>query len=260
MILEVYRDSLPYSIKEKSALLKLGIITILSFLIVPIIFLFGYSYRIIQIGLHGVLLEGEDPLATFGDLKQLLIQGLKVIAVTISYSLIAIIISILGIFRFNLLNVTSFLSSFKISFQLDFGIGLTILLLVVWFITFIFTTTAISHMINRDSIKYAFKFKELITIIKHVTVFEYLKFFISSIILAISFIIVGVLATETILNILNIIALNFYNFTFKGSIGLNLTLAILAIIFSFILIPIFIIVESRVASFIYNEDALIEEE
>ena len=260
MILEIYRDSIPYSIKEKAILIKLGIITILGFLIVPIVFLFGYSYRIIQIGLNGVLLENEDPLASFGNLKLMFIQGLKMIFVLFVYSFLSIIVSILAIFRFNLVEFTHFFSSFKIDFQLDFGLGLIVLLFVVWFITFTFASTAISHMINRGSLNTAFKFTEILTIIKHVQVFEYFKFFISFIVLSFSFFIVGILATELIFNILNILALNLFNFTFKGSYSVFLTLDIFFIINSFILIPIFLIVESRANSFIYNDDALIEED
>ena len=260
MILEIYIDSFQYSIKKKTALLKLGLITLFSFLILPIILLFGYSCRIIEIGLNGVLLENEDPSASFVSLGQMFIDGFKVIAVLIIYSLPAIIVSIFSIFRFDLIKITNMFTYFKIDFQIDFGLGFIVLFFIVWFITFLFVSTAIPHMVNKKSFKDAFKLRELVTIIKHVGIFEYLKFYISFIFLAFCFLVLGILATQIILNVINIISFNFYHFTFKGFSGIIANIAIFAIISSFILIPIFLIVESRVASFVYNEDALIEKE
>ena len=45
MIIEIFRDSIEYTFKD-IAILKLGIFSLLSFLIIPIFILAGYSYAI----------------------------------------------------------------------------------------------------------------------------------------------------------------------------------------------------------------------
>ena len=41
MILEIYKDAFGYALKDGSTLLKLGVLSLFSFLIIPFIFLLG---------------------------------------------------------------------------------------------------------------------------------------------------------------------------------------------------------------------------
>ena len=106
MILTIYKDSISYSLMEKSVLLKLGIITILGFLIMPLVLLFGYSYRVILAGLNSTLMINESSLPTFKNLKLMFIQGLKMIIVLLVYSIPPIIIFKLNTPNFNVINMT----------------------------------------------------------------------------------------------------------------------------------------------------------
>ena len=56
MILDIYKDSLEYSAKDLKTLLILGVTYFLSFLLLPLFLIYGYSYRVTKISVEGMIL------------------------------------------------------------------------------------------------------------------------------------------------------------------------------------------------------------
>ena len=69
MILDIYKDSLEYSLQDGKTLLKLGLTLLFSFLIIPIFFVLGYYYRVLDTSTHGMI-NGDEKLPDFSDLLQ----------------------------------------------------------------------------------------------------------------------------------------------------------------------------------------------
>lgn len=85
MILEILRDSFEYTFND-TIILKLGILSLLSFLIIPIFILYGYSYRTTLIGISSML-NKRDKKPTFDKLGEMLIQGVKLAILSLIYTL-----------------------------------------------------------------------------------------------------------------------------------------------------------------------------
>jgi len=101
MLLEILKDSLRYNFKNVGSISTMGILFLFSFLVLPIILIFGYSYRITEIGLNGLIntemLISTDKDLKFNDFKKMFKDGIKTIILVISYLLIPIILSIIFI-------------------------------------------------------------------------------------------------------------------------------------------------------------------
>ena len=91
MILDIYKDSLEYSAKDWKTLVKLGVICLFSFLLLPAFLITGYNYRVINNAVHGVI-NGRDPLPGFDDLVSMFVDGIKFVVVQIAYLLVPVII------------------------------------------------------------------------------------------------------------------------------------------------------------------------
>lgn len=91
MILDIYKDSLEYSAKDWKTLVKLGVICLFSFLLLPAFLITGYNYRVINNAVHGVI-NGRDPLPGFDDLVSMFVDGVKFVIVQIAYLLVPVII------------------------------------------------------------------------------------------------------------------------------------------------------------------------
>ncbi len=87
---EIISDSIKYPTSNWGKVLILGVITIASFLIVPIFLLIGYLFRIIK-----ATLAGLDELPEFDEIGEMFVDGLKVFVVGIVYSIPVIIISLI---------------------------------------------------------------------------------------------------------------------------------------------------------------------
>lgn len=53
MILDIYKDALEYSFQDGKRLVKLGIICLFNFLVLPIFLELGYSYRVTKVAVKG---------------------------------------------------------------------------------------------------------------------------------------------------------------------------------------------------------------
>ena len=259
MLKEIYSGSFEYSFKNKKAItsiIKVGILLLLSFLIIPLILFFGFSYRVILIGLTGSISYTNDPMPKFNYLGEIFIQGLKVFFVGVIYFLPVIAILAIG-FCSGIADVHFYnLSNFSINF--DFSLSFFILLLLV-FLSFLFTSVAIPHMVNNNgSISYAFKIKDLIKLIKYTSIVNYIYFFIISIIFLIVLILISFILSQFLISLIGIIFIAIYSFDLSDTIYgcLNVGMFLLFFIFS---MGLFTIIESRVISFMYNDDGLEEE-
>lgn len=94
MILDIYKDSLEYSAKDWKTLVILGVISLFSFLLLPVFLITGYNYRVINTAVHGII-NGRDPMPDFEDLIGMFVDGVKVVIVQIAYLLVPLIVFII---------------------------------------------------------------------------------------------------------------------------------------------------------------------
>jgi len=249
MITEIFQDSFKYTFKDKKAFIKLGTISLFSFLIMPIFLLFGYSYRIVSTGLQGVMINSKDPLPKITPISPLLKEGLKIFLVISIYSILSIALTILIFSNTELINIIGTHSNFSIT--LNTGTFFLMLLLIIWFIPFLFIAVAIPHMIENNELKSAFKIKELIKIINFFGITKYIKFYIITIILIIISLIITFLISQGIINMINYLLTTIQNHSSSLIISyLNITVFILLELC--IVIPFFTILLSRTISFMYD--------
>lgn len=241
MISDVFKYSLDYSLKDKISFIKISLLSILSFLIIPFIIIEGYCYRIIDIQIKSFI-NANDSLPKFNNFKKFLIDGLKIITVNIIYSIPFVIVLIFG---FNeIINVT------KSGAVIDINSGalIVILLFIIGFISFLFSKVAIVHMVYKKSFKSAFKIREILNLIGEIKVINYLTFFIGFLILNLAIFIVFFLVIVFVTGLFqfNQIEISFYFF----NLGLDITILILAYIL--LAFPFIMIFESRAIASMYN--------
>ena len=149
MILDIYKDSLEYSAKDLKTLLILGVTYFLSFLLLPIFLIYGYSYRVTKISVEGMI-NGNDPLPAFDNVIDMFVDGIKVVVVYLVYLLVPFIIFLLFAM------VSSAIGGYGESALMAIGSIVTVVA---------------ANMANYDdSLAKAFDFNEIIEIIKSVGV------------------------------------------------------------------------------------------
>lgn len=153
---ELALDSLHFPFTNKDNLLILFVLTLCQVLIIPAIISAGYLIRIIE-----STLEGHDELPEFNNFKKLLIDGLKFAVVTIAYGIPVGIVYII---------TTSFL---PLNEFIQLWIPFLISIIVMFFVNIIFLM-ALTNMVYEKSIKGAFQFKRIISLIKEVGWKKYL--------------------------------------------------------------------------------------
>ncbi|WP_066973913.1 DUF4013 domain-containing protein [Methanobrevibacter filiformis] len=269
MIFEIFKDSFEYSIKNRKHLLKLGMLTLLSIIfIIPTLFLQGYTYRITVIGVNGMI-NGNDPLPKFDKLLKMLVEGIKIAIVRFIYLLPGTIIAILfltinlnqfttstgyDISHIQTLNQTIILNMAPIiAKNITLTGGFIAIAIILWIAFYLISDIAITNMVNnKGSIIHAFKFKDLIFIIKSIGVFEYISFYVGILILF-----SGILFTFTLLfglinSIISTIAI-LLSSHLTGSIVSGLIVGTIGIFFcAFIILPFFVIFKTRIVSLLYN--------
>jgi len=245
MLLEIFKDSFEYSYKDPRSIFKFGILSLLSVFIVPMFFAAGYYYRVTDIGLNGTI-NGEDPLPKFEKWTNMFVQGFKVLIVRLIYLIPGTLIYLIHHERpYGMIS-----SIFNIQF-LSFEFGIFSLAAILWITFYLFSSAAVTNMINKNgSLRAAFEFKEIIAIIKSIGIVRYIKFYFGCIILAI-----GILGTAfgVILLITGSVAFIIWVVTslkpyFVGGFIAGL-FSIIAVLF---LIPFFLTFESRAIALLYN--------
>ncbi len=234
MILDIYKDSFEYSAQDGISLLKLGIINILNFLIIPIFLQMGYSYRINKIAVNGMI-NGNDQLADYSDLVSMFVDGLKVCGVYIVYLIIPFLIGLLAILTGN---ITISIIGIIIAF-------------ILGIITYLMAVIAIPHMAaSDDNFKAALDYKEIIEIIKSISVLRFIAFYLGLIIIVVCITSIVYMIIGFLLSVLGlgltlanpIIGLGFFD------VGLILS----GLFLSLLVTPYLTIFQSRAIGLIYN--------
>ena len=186
MILDIYKDSFEFASKKISVLLLLGVLSFFSILIVPLVFVYGYDYRVIKQSAQSMI-NGEDEPPEFGDYKKMFIDGLRYFVVYLIYMIIPII----------LLSLSTFNGSFNV---ILFSIGI-----IAFVIASLLLYLAIPNMAsNDDSFKSAFAFSDINNVMSSIGYGGYILtycgvvlisiviFFVAAIIISILFMILGI--------------------------------------------------------------------
>ena len=185
MLIDVLSDSLKYSFSNPKNFFKLFILNLLDFLIVPLFFIEGYKYRIVEESLNGMMYSGDE-LPEFDDFKKLFIDGCKLIILKI-LTIIPLIVLLIVLDNLNM------------------GVCENYLLYVLIFILALYSCVAIPNMIKYNSLVKAFDFKEIIKILKGI---------------GFSLIIPIIITIPIFLRVIDILGNDLVNFLFNG---MNLT-------------------------------------
>ena len=202
MILDIYNDSIKYSIKNSKSLLYFGLTLFSTFIIwmayililihyqdanlnlkfaslivpslltlIPIFLFLGYEYRILEISTHGMI-NGTDKVPEFNNLKEMLINGVKIFLVKFVY--FAVPILILAV------TTTPFLDNISGGIIQTAGATISMILaIILYFVSFI----SLSNMAAHDNFKKAFDFKEIKEVILTIGPARYVLFYIGLLII-----------------------------------------------------------------------------
>jgi len=241
MILDIFKNSLDYAVKDKIAFFKLSLLSLFSFLIIPFIMIEGYCYRIIEIQLASFI-NANDSLPSYNNIKELLVDGLKIIFVNFIYSIPLIIAIFLG--YNHIINITDS----GLTINLSSGALVIAIIFFAGFLAFLLSKVAIANMVYNKSIYSTFNINELKGIIKDIKVINYFKFFIGYLILVLAILISLFLVIIFIGSIFqfNYVSVNLYFTT------LGLDLVILLLVYIILVYPLIRIFESRAIASIYN--------
>ena len=194
MILDIYNDSIKYSIKNSKSLLYFGLTLFSTFIIwmayililihyqdanlnlkfaslivpslltlIPIFLFLGYEYRILEISTHGMI-NGTE--------KEMLINGVKIFLVKFVYFAVPIIILAV--------TTTPFLDNISGGIIQTAGATISLILaIILYFVSFI----SLSNMAAHDNFKKAFDFKEIKEVIMTIGPARYVLFYIGLLII-----------------------------------------------------------------------------
>lgn len=236
MILDIYKDALEYSAKDWKKLIKLGIIFLFSFLLVPIFLVYGYNYRTIKTAINGII-GGNDSLPGFDNLIGMWVDGVKVAVITVIYALIPIIIFII----FSLIASHTAGQVMVIAAILTFIIGI---------ITFLMSMIGICNMAQHEgAFKKAFEFREILNIIGNIGWFETIITYVG---IAIISTVISFVVTFIITTVFSILGFSGIALGFSGDNIFLLGTVINLIITLFIIGPYLTIFNSRVTGLLYN--------
>ena len=236
MLLDIYKDSFEYGFKNVYTLLKLGLLSLFSFLLIPAFLVLGYNYRIVKVATAGMI-NGDDPLPEMNEWTSMLVDGVKYFIVVAIYFIIPLVI----------LFASFYFSSYN---PILFPIGVLITLILI-FIACLFIIIAIPNMTeHNDSIKAAFDFKEIVNIFKSVGTLRYIGFYIGLSIIMFAITLMVSLILIVILSILGFATL--YALPTQGLlIGSVMGIIIQAILALFVA-PYLSIFEHRCEGLIFN--------
>ena len=242
MILDIYKDAFEYSAKDIKTLLILGLTYFLSFLLLPIFLIYGYSYRVVKISVEGMI-NGNDPLPEFDNVIDMFVDGIKVVIVYLVYLLIPLILFIL----------------FAIISSAIGGYGETVLMAIGSIVTvvailgaYLMSMFGVAHMANNgDSLSKAFAFKEIIEIIKSVGIARSVGTYLGLIIIC--------AALYIVVSLLIWVVFGFFGI-FTGTLGFDMAaggILIAGIFISYFVMlflvgPYTMLMQSRVSGLLYN--------
>ena len=193
---DIVGDAVKYPSQDWKKVATLGVFFILSYVIIGILFWPGYVLRALK-----ATLAGSDELPEFGDWGEMVTDSLKLIIVSIVYSIIPAIVIFIGIFGSlaSIQNLGTFISP-AAAFGLIGGVALIgIILEIIFGLVLIM---AIANMALYDSeLGAAFRFSEILDLIKSIGYVDYIIWFVVMFIVGI---VIGIIA-----GILNAIIIGF---------------------------------------------------
>jgi hypothetical protein len=217
---DVVGDAVRYPSQDWKKVIILGVFFILSYVIIGILFWPGYVLRALK-----ATLAGSDELPEFGDWGEMVVDSLKVIVVSIVYSIIPAIVIFIGIIG-SIASINSIGS--LVSPAAVFGLigGITLVGIILEIIFGLLLLIAIANMALYDSeLGAAFRIGEILDLIKSIGYADYIIWFVVMIIL---WIVIGIIAS--ILNALFIgiiltplIVLPYAYLLYARSLGLLVT-------------------------------------
>ena len=189
---DIVGDAVRYPSQDWKKVVTFGVFFLLSYVIIGILFVPGYMLRALK-----ATLAGSDELPEFGDWGEMVVDSLKLIIVSIVYSIIPAIVIFIGILgsAASIQNLGSLMSPMA-AFGLIGGVVLIGIILEIIFSLVL--TMAIANMALYDSeLGAAFRFSEILDLIKSIGWVDYIIWFVVMIIIGI---VIGIIAS--ILNVL----------------------------------------------------------
>ncbi len=242
MILDIYKDAMEYSVQDGKRLIKLGIICLFNFLILPIFLQLGYSYRVTKVAVKGMI-NGDDALPDFSDAISMFIDGLKIFVVKFVYIIVPIIIFAVFMWAGRAVGGSAG--------GIITGIGV-ILTVVIGVVAYILSDLAVCHMAAEDeALSTAFDIKSLRAIAKSIGWLRLIGFYIGLLLIMLIITLVVILFLVILFTIFGI-----FGSALAGGAGLvgvlGVGFIVMFAIFSFIVGPFLSIFEARSIGLVYN--------
>ncbi|MCQ2737385.1 MAG: DUF4013 domain-containing protein [archaeon] len=242
MTLDSYKDAMEYSAQDGKRLIKLGIICLFNFLILPIFLQLGYSYRVTKVAVKGMI-NGDDALPDFSDAISMFIDGLKIFVVKFVYIIVPIIIFAVFMWAGRAVGGSAG--------GIITGIGV-ILTVVIGVVAYILSDLAVCHMAAEDeALSTAFDIKSLRAIAKSIGWLRLIGFYIGLLLIMLIITLVVILVLVILFTIFGI-----FGSALAGGAGLvgvlGVGFIVMFAIFCFIVGPFLSIFEARSIGLVYN--------
>lgn len=263
MIFDVIKDAMVYSMGDKETILKVGLLFMISTLLVPVllilihknvsfnleltfmilgilvsIFIFfiigGYSYRIIDASLHGII-NVKESLPKLDNFKELMLNGIKIVIVRFLWLLPGFILLLFGLL-----------------FETTYIEYILIPVFALWFICYFISIISVVHMVNTGSIVKAFDFNTIIDIMDSIGLKIYFEFYIFILSLMIGFFILFSFAITLVSLLVSLVIGQLFSSISFSTLSSWMTICLIVILMLFIIAPLYIIFESRAIGSIYN--------
>lgn len=230
MILDIYKDSFEFSSRKVMNLIILGLLSFLNILIIPLVFFYGYNYRVVKLSTQSMI-NGDDVPPDFDDFKKMFVDGLKYIVVEFVYLIIPMIIMIASVFYRNAI--------------------LFILGLILVTIFQLFALLAIPHMAaNDDSLNSAFEFSKINNIMASIGYGRYILTYIGILLIYLAILVVVIIILSIIFGLLGI-ATSFISLNGVGAVNVIGTIIFNFVLF-FLVAPFLTMFQNRCIGLIYN--------
>lgn len=171
MILDIFKDSFGYAGQDIRSLLKLGLLCLFNFLVIPAFLVMGYEYRVIRTAVNGMI-DGDDRLPKFDRFISMFVDGVKIFIVQFVYMIIPVIIGGIISYIGNVMN-NGYLSTAGI-----------VVMMVLLIISIFYSFLAVPNMIsNNGMVKEGFNIPRLNEIIRNIGIGSYVGFYITVLII-----------------------------------------------------------------------------
>jgi len=195
-ISDIISDSIKYPSSDWVKVLILGIIIIASVLIVPILLVYGYMFRIIKSTLAGL-----DELPEFDEIGEMFVDGLKILVVAIVYAIpVYIIAAIVGLLMGSSMTATTTTLDPTMIWALLIG---NIIFVIVSLIIGLVEIIAIANMAYYNGeLGAAFRFSEILNHIARIGWGKYIVTYIVIAVVAIIGFLIGMLTLFILIGII----------------------------------------------------------